>query len=128
MFWCNDIGYHLISSLQHWPFNFNLQYLKCQKTHNNRFYILREASRSPTKRSLSNLVNGSTEIGQAALGGSYKNDDDFILAFPKRVNIYGSIFIIIYVVFFNIGYWWICIHEYLQPAENYITASNNTST
>ena len=91
-------------------------------------YILREASRSPTKRSLSNLVNGSTEIGHGALSGSYKNDDDLILAFPKRVNIYGSIFIIIYVVFFNIGYWWICIHEYLQPAENYITASNNTST
>ena len=65
-------------------------------------------------------------MAHAGMGGSYKNDDDYLLAFPKRVNVYGSIFIIIYVVFFNIGYWWICIDEYLQPAEKYI--SNATSS
>ena len=93
------------------------------------FYSPREASVSPRKRSLSNLVNGSTvNMSHTALGGEYKNHDDYDLAFPCKVNYYGSIFIIIYVVLFNIGYWWICIDEYLQPAEKYITVSNTSST
>ena len=59
--------------------------------------------------------------------GRYKNEDDYVLAKPKRVNMFGSIFMVCYAVLFNVFYWWICMDEYLQPAEKYITVSNSST-
>ena len=69
-----------------------------------------------------NMTNGSFEQ-------YYKNEDvDDVLRWPKRVNVYGNIFLIIYAVLFNIGFWWICINEYVQPATNYIKNATESET
>ena len=88
---------------------------------------------SPRKRRQSNAANmvksnnGSTmDITQSTFL-RYKNEEDNELRWPKRVNMYGSAFLIIYVVIFMIGYWWICINEYIQPPQKYIKLENGTS-
>ena len=77
----------------------------------------------PRKRSnvaTINLVNGAgMDITNTSFSG-YKSVDDDMLAWPKKVNRMGNIFVNLYVVLFNVVFWWICINEYLQPADNYI--------
>ena len=87
-------------------------------------HINREISKTgPRKRSnvaTINLVNGAgMDITNTSFSG-YKSVDDDTLAWPKKVNRMGNIFVNLYVVLFNVVFWWICINEYLQPADNYI--------
>ncbi len=59
--------------------------------------------------------------GYGSLTNEFMNRNEKTpMNWPKKLNMYGKILILMYIVIFNLVFWCLCLNEYLQPAEKYI--------